>query len=293
MPNDYLFTWKSDRWPYEKLRALIDAFDTGAEVTEPWRCLAHTMVRPGDSAYLLKQGDDPRGIFGVGTLTGPAIKNSAAQLGENPWQVPITFRALVDPTQELLVSEKQLLAMPVPEYRWHPMGSGVSLEQIAARTIDDIISDSASRRLLAPDQASADVFDAQNIKDGREKTNRSITLRRGQREFRASLLSAYGKKCAVTGCDVEDLLEAAHIVPYRGPETNHIQNGLLLRSDIHTLFDCGLLAIDTSRMTIILSSRLLQSSYKKLSNRKIRLPIDASKSPSSEGLTIHRRMSGL
>ena len=33
-------------------------------------------------------------------------------------------------------------------------------------------------------------------------------------------------------------------VPYKGEETNHVQNGILLRGDIHTLFDCGLIAID-------------------------------------------------
>src|SRR5437868_2241625 len=70
MANDYLFTWKQDKWPYEKLRALVDAFEAGKQVTEPWRCLAHNMVKQGDSAYVLKQGRGSRGIFGVGTISG-------------------------------------------------------------------------------------------------------------------------------------------------------------------------------------------------------------------------------
>ncbi len=39
-------------------------------------------------------------------------------------------------------------------------------------------------------------------------------------------------------------VEAAHIRPYRGEEDNHIENGLLLRADIHTLFDLDLLGIN-------------------------------------------------
>ncbi|WP_169719739.1 HNH endonuclease, partial [Novosphingobium acidiphilum] len=56
-------------------------------------------------------------------------------------------------------------------------------------------------------------------------------------------MKAYDGKCAVTSCAIEPLLEAAHIHPYLGPKTNHVTNGMLLRADIHTLFDLGLLAI--------------------------------------------------
>ncbi len=50
-------------------------------------------------------------------------------------------------------------------------------------------------------------------------------------------MDAYGGRCAVTNCDIEDVLEAAHISPYNGPSTDQVYNGLLLRTDIHTLFD--------------------------------------------------------
>jgi hypothetical protein len=291
MPNDYIFTWKSDIWPYEKLRALVDDFEAGEKVTQPWRCSAHKKIKVGDSAYLLKQGNHPKGIFAVGTITGPAVKNSKAAQGENPWQVPITFRALVDPTEKLFVSETQLLAMPVPAHRWSPYSSGVRLESAAARAIDALID--TSTLFLPSESASNDAFEASNIKDAREKINRAIVLRRGQRAFRESLLAAYDRRCVITGCDIEDLLEAAHIVPYKGEQTNHIQNGLLLRSDIHTLYDCGLIAIDPEKMTVVISSRLSKSSYNKLADKKIRSPKGSADRPSSEALAIHRRTTRL
>jgi hypothetical protein len=46
---------------------------------------------------------------------------------------------------------------------------------------------------------------------------RAICVRRGRPAFRAALLAAYGGRCAITDCDVEDVLEAAHISPYSGP----------------------------------------------------------------------------
>src|SRR5262245_9271658 len=67
--------------------------------------------------------------------------------------------------------------------------------------------------------------------------------------------------CAITGCSVRDVLEAAHIHPYRGRERNKVANGLLLRADLHTLFDCGLIAIDAATMTVIVTPSLQNSEY--------------------------------
>ncbi len=72
---------------------------------------------------------------------------------------------------------------------------------------------------------------------------RQIEARRGQPEFRKNLLKAYKYKCAITGCDAEEALEAAHIVPYSEEENYDLENGLLLRADIHTLFDLRLINI--------------------------------------------------
>jgi hypothetical protein len=55
---------------------------------------------------------------------------------------------------------------------------------------------------------------------------------------------SYQGRCAVTSCDAGAALEGAHLRPYRGPESNDVTNGLLLRADIHTLFDLRLLAPD-------------------------------------------------
>ncbi|MEO2018753.1 MAG: HNH endonuclease signature motif containing protein [Fuerstiella sp.] len=52
------------------------------------------------------------------------------------------------------------------------------------------------------------------------------------------------------------VLEAAHIRPYRRPEDNDVQNGLLLRADIHTLFDLNLLGIEPGTWQIHIHPRI-------------------------------------
>lgn len=72
---------------------------------------------------------------------------------------------------------------------------------------------------------------------------RCANVSEGQGDFRAEDMQAYNETCAVTGTNIVEALEAAHIVAYRGRDHHHISNGLALRADIHALFDRGLMAI--------------------------------------------------
>jgi hypothetical protein len=136
-------------------------------------------------------------------------------------------------------------------------------------------------------------FDATSIVDARERVLAQIVRRRGQKDFRERLLVAYDRRCAVTNCDVVDALEACHIVPYQGPGTNDVSNGLLFRADIHTLFDLGFIAVNPKQMTVILSSKLDGTAYSELKGIKIRAPKDLSKRPSQEALRMHLEWAGL
>ena len=131
------------------------------------------------------------------------------------------------------------------------------------------------------------LFDPNSIEDARKRTMASIVRRQGQSEFRRQLLSAYDGSCAITGCDAIEALEAAHIVPYQGVATNHLTNGILLRADIHTLFDLHLLSISPGSNTVELSSKLLKTSYKALDGKQLTLPNDEAVHPSQSALQKH------
>ena len=93
--------------------------------------------------------------------------------------------------------------------------------------------------------------------------------RPGQQAFRQALLEAYEGRCVVTGCDVAAALEAAHIVPHTGqPELDTLENGLLLRRDLHSLFDALLWTIDPAALRIVLAPTLQQSSYRAFKDKQ-------------------------
>lgn len=150
---------------------------------------------------------------------------------------------------------------------------------------------SGSMPSIAVVQAQQDAlanFNPASVRDGREWVLSAIVRRRGQAAFRASLLAAYNSTCPITGCKVEALLEAAHIIPYLGSTTNHVQNGLLLRADIHTLFDLQLLTVDPETLTVLLAPSLLGSEYAHLAGCAIGLPTALACHPSRDALLAHR-----
>jgi hypothetical protein len=138
-------------------------------------------------------------------------------------------------------------------------------------------------------KASADVVQAgEDDDDDRGPEDRrqfaAISVRRGQPEFREKLLAAWQRTCAVTGCRIVGLLEAAHISPHSEGTDYRTSNGLLLRADIHTLFDLGLLSID-SHCRVHLADAIQFSEYRQYLGKQIdRLPERSADAPSHEAL---------
>lgn len=129
-------------------------------------------------------------------------------------------------------------------------------------------------------------FTPRNEPDARDKIDSSIARRRGQPEFRSKLLEAYGKRCAITGCDAVEALEAAHIRQYKEADLNDVTNRLLLRADIHTLFDRHLIGIDPAGKVWI-GEQLEGTQYAELKNTEARRPKKIKDNPDPDALREH------
>src|SRR5690606_4188260 len=92
-----------------------------------------------------------------------------------------------------------------------------------------------------------------SIQDADTRYGKSVLVkvRIGQGAFRVMVTNAYEKKCAITGEKTLPVLEAAHIKPYAKSGRHLISNALLLRSDIHKLFDTGYLTITTDHKVLV------------------------------------------
>jgi len=128
--------------------------------------------------------------------------------------------------------------------------------------------------------------------DARVRVLANVVRRQGQGKFRDNLIDAYGGRCVVSGCTALAAIDAAHIRPYMGSHTNDTANGLLLRTDIHALFDCGLVAVDPVTGTVIVASSVIDPTYRELHGVKIHAPKHEHAKPDSAALLAHLEWCG-
>ncbi|HAL31177.1 MAG TPA: hypothetical protein DCP20_10790 [Coriobacteriia bacterium] len=112
-------------------------------------------------------------------------------------------------------------------------------------------------------------------------------VRESQGRFRQLLLDAYADTCAITQYDARPALDGAHILPFMGRSSDTARNGLLLRSDVHRLFDRFLLSVDTAEMTCVVSTKLQHTRYSELDGVPLTLPQNERFRPSVRHLELH------
>lgn len=148
--------------------------------------------------------------------------------------------------------------------------------------IDDVPINSASRdeAKIAEKEAVND-----NIENFRNVLRR---VRKGQSQLRNKLLQVYSSQCCVTGTGPANVLEAAHIEWHSAGGINISTNALLLRSDIHILFDDHLITIEPETMKVLVSEELIDSPYWVLNKATLR-PRNDNKLPDKGKLEYHWR----
>ncbi len=157
--------------------------------------------------------------------------------------------------------------------------------KIISNIYNDIYSNKEVLNKVENDGFRSDDFNIDNVREERQTIKTSSKRSRiGQQNFRIKVLSAYKYKCCVTGSDLIEAIEANHIFQYKGPDTNHIQNGIPLRVDIHKLWTGGLLGINDKYEVILNDKAKNSESYKKYHGQTIKLPTNPKYHPNKVAL---------
>lgn len=122
-----------------------------------------------------------------------------------------------------------------------------------------------------------------------------VMPRLGQGSFRILLTDAYRYRCAMSGERTLPVLEAAHIRPYSQTQDHSLPNGLLLRSDLHKLFDLGYVGVNPKKLHIEVSRRIREEfengrDYYKLHGQPLAMPENPLALPSEKNLSERYQM---
>lgn len=226
-------------------------------------------------------------------------KNGAVSLDEMRLRIAKYRRTVPDPRSDYEVG-CVLLVQPffLDEDEWIPAPKDWRSEIVRGKTYD--LSAGEGRRLRAAlvERVPAVVGGVGRPSDrhpivAEPRYGEPVTVlpRLGQGTFRVLITDIYARRCAVTGERTLPVLEAAHVKPYGRSGPHDPRNGLLLRSDIHTLLDRGYVTV-TPQMRFEVSRRIREEfengrAYYDLHGRGVRPPERADWAPAPEFLEWH------
>ena len=153
----------------------------------------------------------------------------------------------------------------------------------AIRALQGVLEENGTLAIAAPAVLETEAV----VAEGKRVEQVLRVIRDGQADFRKRLVAHYGAVCMVTGTAHASVIDAAHIVPYNGPSTNALSNGLLLRKDIHALFDAGILTIGPD-LVVYVGSGVEDDYYRSLDGKELTL----SATPKMSNEALRQRLAG-
>lgn len=223
-----------------------------------------------------------------GTANGsPSLEDMRSTIAQLRRSGPIDERE--DPTigcriltQPFFWQQDRWIAVPSSFAANTVVGRGYSTDHDEGLTLWRGVQERLAADESAPRPASGDRFGKPTL----------MQRRLGQGAFRLAVTDGYGRRCAVSGERTLPILDAAHIRSYSDGGNHDVSNGLLLRTDIHKLFDRGFVTV-TDDLRFAVSERLKKDfdngvHYYAMQGREIASPRRGFDPPSREALRWHR-----
>lgn len=240
------------------------------------------------------------GIFGHSTILPVSmawdafgIGNGASSLEQMRQRIGYYKKVTIEARQDYPVGCR-ILEQPffLPERDWIPVPQSWAKNIVAGRLYD---TREEEGRLLW-EAVVTRVSPGQILGLSEEKARYGeptlIRPRLGQGTFRVAVTDFYNRRCAITGEKTLPILDAAHIRPYADGGLHEISNGLLLRTDIHRLFDLGYVTVGDDHKFEV-SKRLREDfengrHYYDMQGRAVALPKDPRHRPARDALQWHQ-----
>lgn len=144
--STYLLTWSPKKWPWRDLQDLIDEIVRRGSCLTDWSCGNNKSIEKGDRLFLLRQGEEPRGIVGAGWAeSGPYEeihwREEKARLGRTTMFLKVRWEKLLNPETESIFPREWLNEGALSKVNWNTQISGIVIRPDAARVLEERWSD--------------------------------------------------------------------------------------------------------------------------------------------------------
>lgn len=129
----FLFGWNPIKFKWENIDKDIKTLKTTGNLEDNWSVASHKTIQPGDRAYIIRLGAEPRGIFASGFISSQPY--TALRNGRSHHRIKIKLDALLNPDKERILTMDILKTGSLAEQTWAPQASGIS---IRPQLVDEI-----------------------------------------------------------------------------------------------------------------------------------------------------------
>lgn len=196
----YLLAWSSRRWQWDDLPEMSDAAKTGKRPVTRWSCGTSKRLRKGDRAFLIRLGEEPKGIFASGTIVKGSYEDThwdeeKAAASETCFFVRVQLDTLLNPESDTILPREMLDAGLLAEMHWDTQMSGVRIPDNVAEELEKIWDNFASPgKFSFPEE----VEESEAIYEGAVRRV-SINAYERNPEARRKCIAHYGTSCSVCG----------------------------------------------------------------------------------------------
>ena len=135
--STYLLTWSPKKWQWKDLSNRIREIKKKGFCTTDWSCGNNKSIAQGDRVFLLRQGEEPRGIVGAGVTVSEPFeeihwREEKAKIGRTTMYVMVRWEALLNPEKESIFPREWLSEGLLSKVNWNTQISGITIRSEAA-----------------------------------------------------------------------------------------------------------------------------------------------------------------
>jgi len=124
----FLFAWNPKKWNWTTLEQSIDQIEQTGRATEKWSVISHKKIQPGDRAFLMRLGEEPKGIMAADFVsTTPFLSKHWSGEDKLVNRVVIDFEAILNPEKEPILNIEILNLGNLAKVNWTPQSSGIEI----------------------------------------------------------------------------------------------------------------------------------------------------------------------
>jgi len=122
----YLFGWNPLKFKWEDLDKDIATLSANGEYKDNWSVISHKTIHPGDRAYIVRVGVEPKGIFASGVISSEPYL--ALRKGRTYYRIEISLDVLLNPDKQPILTLDILKTGNLAMQTWTPQASGISIQ---------------------------------------------------------------------------------------------------------------------------------------------------------------------